>query len=116
MSKGRWWTQDRESFIKSMSEPFRSTPAPSKRQEASSRREYNPESFIKRVTPQIHEMIDRGLTFNTPEEWDKGFEILGGGQSRRKSERVLARMKWDQFLAYAEGVIALHKINSSSED
>lgn len=95
-------SSDKEIFIRCMKQPFTETYTESgkvsARSQASRQREMSRDTIIKRVLPQIQEMKEKGLPFSTPEEWDESFQILGGGQSRRKSWSILSRVSWEEFL------------------
>lgn len=99
------WDKEKRSLIDSIRDPFKFVKSTSKRSESISNREMDPENFLRRVTPQILEMKEKGLDFSTPEKWDEGFTLLGGGQSRRTSKSILDRMTWNQFLYNAEQII-----------
>lgn len=88
-----------------MSSPFINVPLLSKRSKASVQREKNIDSLVKRVTPQILEQRSRGMKWDTPEEWDRNFHLLGGGQSRRKSNKILSRTSWENFLKISEEIL-----------
>ena len=105
MKKKSWWDGSRQLFIKAMSAPFLISSPDSARTAASSKRERSPEVFLKRVTPQILEIYQRGLPYQTPAQWDQSFKILGGGQSRRTSSAILERMTWEQFLEQIDQII-----------
>lgn len=97
--KGRWYELDREDFLKSMKLPFRRKKNLSIKSIRSKERENSKETIIKRVLPQIKEMNDKGLPWNTPEEWDNSFILLGGGSTYRKSKSILSRMTWKEFIS-----------------
>lgn len=98
----------RSEMIKSFRSPspFLREDFQSNRSKALSERENSPEKFLKRITPQILEVYEKGLPYQTPEEWDDSFALLGGGQSRRSSSAILSRMTWDQFLEYFSKIIS----------
>lgn len=90
---------DKERFVKCTENPFMySEEMRSVRSEISKNRELSTKTLINRVMPQVVEMDSKGLPYETPEEWDSSFYKLGGGQSRRKSKTILARMSWENFM------------------
>lgn len=103
--EGRWFKSERGAFLKGIATPFRNAPSLSSRSKASIERESGLDSLIKRVTPQIIESQRLGLTWDTPEEWDRNFYYLGGGQSRRKSNKILARTSWDNFIKISREIL-----------
>lgn len=105
MNRGTWWDSGRRIFLDKMSRPFQSFSTESSRSSASKRRETSVETLMSRITPQILESYEKGLSWTTPEEWDHNFDILGGGQSRRRSSRILKRMSWDCFIELSNKII-----------
>ena len=103
--EGRWFKSERGAFLKGMSAPFRNAPSLSSRSKASIERETSLDSLVKRVTPQIIESYRLGMTWETPEEWDRNFYALGGGQSRRKSNKILARTSWENFIKISQEIL-----------
>lgn len=103
--EGRWFKSERSEFLKGLTSPFCNAPSLSSRSKASIEREFSLDSMIKRITPQIIESHQLGLTWDTPEEWDNNFYVLGGGQSRRKSDKILARTSWDNFIKISKEIL-----------
>lgn len=93
-----WTDKESKEMIDSLQQPFT---LKSKRSKASIGREkscYDPNVLFKYLVPQIKETLQNKLGWETPEEWDKSFKILGGGQSRRTSSGILSIITWEQFL------------------
>lgn len=104
MSQGRW-SKERELFVRAMTSPFKYIPQTSNRSKSASGREYKLETLMSRVTRQIFECEDQGLPWRTPKDWDESREILGGSRSRRKSEVILERVRWETFLELADEIL-----------
>lgn len=103
MSKLKWTDSDRDSLVKSLEEPFAiGKEEESLRSKASRKRNESKDNLLKRTIPQIRESRSKGLTWSTPEEWDRNFYILGGGPSRRKSSTILSKISWEDFLEFCK--------------
>lgn len=93
--------EDLESSLKS---PFIVKEVIGNRSRSSRDREYSKDVIVKRVLSQVKEMKEKGLSWETPEDWDKGFYELGGTSSRRTSQAILSRMRWSEFLEIINGI------------
>lgn len=101
MGKIKWSNEDKNSLIKSFKEPFNvEKEEESLRSKASRERNETVDNLLKRTIPQIRESRRQGLTWTTPEDWDRNFYLLGGGPSRRKSSTILSKIKWEDFLEF----------------
>ena len=101
----KWTLNDRDNLIKAMENPFNNTPRMSARAISARKRELGVESLFSRIKHQILECYDSGLDWRTPEDWDICFKVFGGKSSRRKSERILSRVTWEDFLKRADEII-----------
>ncbi len=94
----KWTKKHTQEMIDALSRPFCQK---SNRSRLSLSREkscYDPEVLFKYLVPQIKETLDNNLGWETPEEWDQSFRILGGGQKRRTSSGILSIITWEQFI------------------
>ncbi len=65
------------------------------------------EHFMRMITPQILEMYEKGLSYETPKDWDESFIELGGGQARYRSKSILSKMSWEQFMLHIEDILSI---------
>lgn len=94
----KWTDQDRLAFTDALENPYKYKVDRSLRSISHEKSCYSPETLMNLVTPQIVEVLDNNLEYETPEGWDRSFAVLGGGQGRRTSSAILKIMNWNQFL------------------
>ena len=94
------WTEDDKKILQdALSSPFKYFKTRSQRSISRELSCYDPDTLIQRITPQIIEVLTNNLGWETPDEWDRSFTILGGGQGRRTSSAILKVFTWSQFIS-----------------
>lgn len=105
----RWNLEDRDNLVRAMQSPFNNTPRASNISRSAKKREGGTSAILARIKQQIIECDENGFAWKTPEDWDNCFIILGGGRARRKSDKILSRMTWEDFLKEADKIIKENK-------
>ena len=100
----KWTDSDRQSLIKATSSLF-ITKGMSTKSLINKSSESNIEFFLKRITPQVLYVLEHDLPYEIPELWDNSFyQIPWNHQRKRKSNAILHRMSWDDFLVAVEDI------------
>lgn len=104
------WTSEDVRAMTLLSDPFKYNEIRSPRSLSREKTCYDPKVLMQRVTPQIIEVFNKGLEYETPDGWDRSFTILGGGQERRRSEAILRIMNWNQFMDKVSEIRLIHNL------
>ena len=108
------WDQEKDNFVAGVTNLFNNTQKKSNRSKASSSREANPDTVVKRVINQVLIYEDHQLKWRSPEDWDQSYSLISKYRLRRRSEYITSKMTWSEFITRIDLMLLKRSPNSTS--